>query len=1080
MGLSVTVSDSSSIPPLPEPGRVVEVRGSAWAVSDVRAQGLPRSPADETIAHLTHVVDLQSLDDDRLQETLSVVWELEVGHSVSPAQGLPETINPDGFDDPVTLAGFVDALRWGAVTSADPNRYQAPFWSGVNVEAYQLEPLRRALAAPRANLLLADDVGLGKTIEAGLVIRELLLRHRARTVVIVCPPSLALKWQDEMREKFGLDFVVVNSELMSEVRRSHGLHANPFLMYPRVIVSMAWLPQTRAQRLLRDVYSQASNSKSAKQYAFDVLVVDEAHHVAPSSPSALSGGRGYALDTQRTVAVRELAGKCEHRLFLSATPHNGHPESFSALMEMIDSRRFSRGAIIDREALKDVTVRRLKRDLPAKGFKQRRLDLLPFEPRDDEEEMFGLLDSIVTASAQQNGKKPTGDIVSMLLKKRFLSSPYAFGTTLSHYVSAKGGGGLLEEDYDDIFGEGQADEEEGLWEHDEAQRLRDSKGSDPLVAASPEQLQKLIDWGLGFEGRADSRLDALVGYLDKVCRPDGTSWTDDRVVVFTEYADTVDWLERVLTQKGFGEVIAVIQGSTPTDERETIREQFTEHPSKEPVRVLLATDAAGEGIDLQDHCHRLVCFDVPFNPSRLEQRIGRIDRYGQTKEPQILHFAPKPADANKEHSLFKADAEFMARIARKVANVEHDLGSVNQVIGDEIHRHFARASGRRNKATKVDPNAAINEALAGGIELNARLTQLEEGFEASRSAMHLEARNLRRVVDTALRLDHQLPLIPFPFDPDDPAGDRASEFAIRMLPRPQRSHSATDEDVFEVPQLSRPWQPALTGLYTRLRPEVARPITFDAEVARNRNDVVYVHLGHPIVQKSQRLLRSALWSAASPLKRVTAVVVDDLQESFVAAVTRMVLVGRGGSRLHEEVFLAGVRLKGRRAMAEERAEEALELALDGDLVLADQVVRSHIAEMWNAPDSPLRLRLEESMDDRARRRQDAVSKQLEQRAVDDARRAREIYAAFRTNLKESLDILRRAEEEEAAKLFSDDQQMQRRRDIDAMVRRLDDLGDEEIRELESITARYAEVKPHTTAAAVVFALTPADAAEWGR
>lgn len=117
------------------------------------------------MSQLSHVVDLQSLDEGRLNETLSVVWELEVGHTVTPPQGLPDSVNAESFDDPSTLAGFIDALRWGAVTSADPNRYQAPFWSGVNVEAYQLEPLRRALASPRANMLLADDVGLGKTIE---------------------------------------------------------------------------------------------------------------------------------------------------------------------------------------------------------------------------------------------------------------------------------------------------------------------------------------------------------------------------------------------------------------------------------------------------------------------------------------------------------------------------------------------------------------------------------------------------------------------------------------------------------------------------------------------------------------------------------------------------------------------------------------------------------------------------------------------------------------------------------------------------------------------------------------------------
>lgn len=249
---------------LPEPGQVVEVRGSTWAVADVRRQGLSRSSADDSRPEFDHIVSLQSLDEDRLGEELDVVWELEVGHTVAPDQGLPETITVDTFDDPNQLAAFVDAVRWGAVTSADAGAYQSPFRSGVKVEAYQLEPLRRSLQAPRTNLLLADDVGLGKTIEAGLVVQELLLRHRARSVVIVCPPSLALKWQDEMREKFGLEFVILNSQLLADARRSHGLSANPFHLFPRVIVSMAWLPGLRAQRLLRDVYSQVGKVKDRK------------------------------------------------------------------------------------------------------------------------------------------------------------------------------------------------------------------------------------------------------------------------------------------------------------------------------------------------------------------------------------------------------------------------------------------------------------------------------------------------------------------------------------------------------------------------------------------------------------------------------------------------------------------------------------------------------------------------------------------------------------------------------------------------------------------------------------------------
>jgi superfamily II DNA or RNA helicase len=1047
-----TQSTRPALPTLPEPGQVVEVRGSTWAVANVQAQGLPRSPADESTARLSHVIDLQSLDEDRLGEQLCVVWELEVGHTVSPPQGLPDVIHAEAFDDPTTLAGFVDAMRWGAVTSADPNRYQAPFWSGANVEAYQLEPLRRALGAPRTNLLLADDVGLGKTIEAGLVIQELFLRHRARTAVIVCPPSLALKWQDEMREKFGLDFTIVNSGLMAQVRRTHGLHANPFQLFPRVIVSMAWLPQVRAQRLLRDVYAQVTNPKTSKRFAFDILVVDEAHHVAPSSPSA-AGGRGYAVDTQRTVAVRQLADKCEHRLFLSATPHNGHPESFTALMEMIDPRRFSRGALLDSTALKDVTVRRLKTDLSGKGFKKRTVSALDFTPSDGEQESFSLLDDIVTKSAKQNGTKPTGDIVTMLLKKRFLSSPFAFGMTLSHYLSSKAGRGLSEDDYDDVFGEGQADEEEGLWEQDEAERLRESKGSDALVAADPGQLESLMEWGLSYESRADSRLDRLIGFLDAVCRPDGKTWSNERVVIFTEYAHTVDWLTRVLRQRGYVEErLAVIQGSTKPEDREYIRSQFTADPAQEPVRVLLATDAAGEGIDLQTHCHRLVNFDIPFNPSRLEQRIGRIDRYGQTEEPQVFHFVPVAGA-----STYSADVDFMSRIARKIAQVQYDLGSANQVVGEEIQTHFAKRTPAKVKSKGVDTNEVINAALAGGMELNSRLTQLEQGYDASRTEMHLDPANMRRVVDTALRINHQSLLVP------------NHEFA-----------QDTDAEVFDLPTLTSGWHDTVRGLDTRLNPGVQRPITFDADAAEGRDDLVYVHLGHPIVQKSQRLLRRSLWSVDSPLSRVTAVVVDDLEESFVAAVTRMVLVGRGGIRLHEEVFLAGVRVKGRRAMAEEKAEAALDRALDREgLALAQPQVRDQLCDLWNVPNAPLRVRLEESMRARADRRHDLVLEQLAKRQAADTQRAHEIFAAFRTNLRDSLAALKAAEDEAQGQLFADpDQQRQWRRDVEAMTRRLDELDDEEAREIAAITDRYADVKPHTTAAAVVFALTREDAEGW--
>ncbi|MEU7906317.1 DISARM system SNF2-like helicase DrmD [Actinoplanes sp. NPDC049118] len=1028
---------SAVVSAVPDPGQIVEVRGSTWAVAHVAEQSLPRSPADESAAVLDHAVTLQALDEDRLGEELTVIWELEVGQTITKAQGLPANLLPEAFDDPHDLAGFVDAMRWGAVTSADDRSFQSPFRSGVSVEAYQLEPLRRALAAPRTNLLLADDVGLGKTVEAGLVVQELLLRHRARTAIIVCPPSLSIKWQDEMRDKFGLEFVIVNSEMMREVRRAHGLAANPFRIFPRVIVSMAWLPQLRAQRLLRDMYAPASRG-SGHRYAFDILVVDEAHHVAPSSPSAATGARGYAVDTLRTTAVRALADRCEHRLFLSATPHNGHPESFTALMEMVDPRRFQRGAKLDPKALDEVTVRRLKSDLPEQGFPPRVVQTIGFTPTEDEQARFAELDAALQARSDRDGG---GDITAMLLKKRFMSCPWAFGTTLRAYLDSRDGGtAALLAAYDEILGNEASDEEEGLWEQDEATALR--RGAS---AGDTQTLEQLAQWGLEYENRADSRLNALIAQLDEICRPKG-KFNEERVVVFTEYADTAGWLERILTQHGYGKVLAVIQGSTPSEDRELIRTWFSADPSRHPVRVLLATDAAGEGIDLQRRCHRLINFDIPFNPSRLEQRIGRVDRYGQKHSPQVFHFVPKDTSTT-----YAADMDFMARVARKVATVAQDLGSVNQVIGAEIQQHYG--GGHRPApapTTQVDSSEVVNRVLKGSRELNAQLTELAQGYADSKAELHLKPANLRRVVDTALRINHQPQLTP------------------------------TEEDgVCEIGAVSPAWQQTLVGLDTKLNPGQPRPFTFDDEQAKGRDDIAYVHLGHPLVTKAQRLLRRSLWSAESPLNRVTAVVVDDLPESVVAAVTRMVLVGRGGVRLHEEIFLAGVRMHGGRAMAEERAEAALDLALDAlQLTIASDTVRRRLAAQWNEPDAPLRAKLEESMTKRAHSRQAQVAGRLARRQETDAARAHKIFAAFRRNLADSLDELTAPERQAQLSLFQEDpdQQRQRQRDIEAMRRREAELSDEEAREIAAIEARYTDIKPHTTAAALVFALTPEDAA----
>src|SRR6266702_4911910 len=328
----------------PEIGELVRIRGAHWVVIGV----LESDPGTSTGQTL---VDLLSVSDGGYGAELKVIWEVEPGRAVLAAQTLPE-VTRTGFDPPRRLAAFLDAIRWSAVASADTRRLQAPFRSGVKIEDYQLEPVARALRAPRVNLLIADDVGLGKTIEAGLTALELLLRHRASRIMVICPAGLTVKWRDEIAEKFGLDFTVVDADLLKQLRRTHGLAANPFRVFPLTIVSLPWLRGPRCQRLLDEVLDESGPSA---QRALDLLIVDEAHHVAPVAPQ-----QAYAVDSQQTKAVRRLAGHFEHRLFLTATPHNGYTESFTALLEMIDPQRFARGVVPDAKARDAVVVRRLK------------------------------------------------------------------------------------------------------------------------------------------------------------------------------------------------------------------------------------------------------------------------------------------------------------------------------------------------------------------------------------------------------------------------------------------------------------------------------------------------------------------------------------------------------------------------------------------------------------------------------------------------------------------------------------------------------------------------------------------------
>ncbi len=1029
---------------VPGDGQVVLVRGEYWAVTEVKSQGLPRSSADDN-GQMQHLVSLSSLAEERLGHEIRVLWEIEVGASVLPDLGLPE-VSIDGFDDPQDFAAFLDSMRWGAVASADVRTLQAPFRSGARIEAYQLEPIRRALSAARVNLLLADDVGLGKTIEAGLVVQELLLRHRARTVCVVAPASLAIKWQEEMRDKFGLDFIIINSDELKIIRRTHGVHMNPFSFFPRVIISMQWLPGERAQRMLSEIYDKVDADKAGQARAFDILIVDEAHHVAPASPHlSANGRRGYAIDTLRTIAVRALAERCENRLFLTATPHNGYKESFTALLEMIDNRRFVRGADIDPKELAEVMVRRLKKNLTAAGvrnFPPRKVSALQFSPTEQELKAYQRLEDFLQRRKRDLKKAKVNDLSTLLLKKRFLSSPVSFAYTLDVYMDSRGGLIDDEPDYDLVLGVEADDLEEGHFEQNELSSLRST--SEMGAALSPEDyaiLKELAVWGRSYRGKPDSRLQALVEFLQGVTHNEQGEFNNERVVIFTEYVDTVEWIKSILEQRGFGDGrLAVIIGSTDAEERETIKAQFQADPKEQPLRILLATDAAGEGIDLQNYCHRLVNFDIPFNPNRLEQRAGRIDRWGQKYDPEIFHFG---TDGSADIG-YAGDIEMLARVLRRIVQQEEDLGSVNQLISDEIQAKLTGRKANSKKSSKTE-DLAIAKMMLGEREVRSGLTKLEDQLQETLDRLHVRPENLFRVVSTALQLDHQRSLV-------------------------EKLDNRSKTSVYEVPRLSLAWASSLNSLSTRLSPDIQRKITFDQQVAEGRQDLVLVHLGHPLVQHSARILRAALWRTDSVLRRVTAVTIPGLKDPVVAAVSRIVLVGKGGLRLHEEVFLAGVRLKGK-ALGEDASESLLEEYLDGkNLLPLSKSEHAKIAHVWNSDNSKngLPARLREAIAHRKTNRLKEVTELLGSRQDQDLLRVNEIFDRFDQVLKSSLDGALAGAELAEEQLF-DEEKVQRAKDVAKWSQRRETLEGERQREIKKIELRYLDVQPYEFSAALVFA-----------
>ena len=1028
----------------PEHGQLVEVRRRQWVVAEVVSSKLTSTSAQQ------HAVTLSSIDEDGLGEELEVIWEIEPGAQIIERAGLPSIT---GQDDSDTLEAFLDAVRWGAATNADRGFLQAPFRSGVSIEDFQLDPLVRAINMARVNLLIADDVGLGKTIEAGLVIQELLLRHRVRTVLIICPASLQEKWRVEMLEKFGLDFRVVDTAYIKQLRRNRGIHANPWTSHPRLITSMDWVKSGEGLRSMRDVLP-AHISYPRK---FDMLVVDEAHNIAPAA------GAHYALESQRTRFIRAISPHFQHRLFLTATPHNGYTESFTSLLELLDDQRFARNILPDEKQLSQVMIRRLKSDLvDAEGkplYAQRKLQALPVSYTALERSIHQMLNNYSTSREQgaQNGNFFGTSFVNQLLKKRLFSSPAAFASTLEKHIATVANGSQRKEKdamADRILqkailrvDEDYANDQE--LENAQSEAVEEaSRRAQPITLVQQQMLNELRSWAQTAKNQVDAKAKAVLDWLDAHLKTHG-EWNDHRVILFTEYRTTQQWMHEILASHGFGgERLAILHGGLSQDEREPIKAAFQTSPKDSTVRILLATDAASEGIDLQNHCNYLIHLEIPYNPNVMEQRNGRIDRHGQRqKEVLIWH----PVDGGEQGVVtIGGHGDDIIRALRKLESMRSDMGSVNPVIAPQMSGLIEGSLKDLDTRLAEAKIAKARRFVRADRELKDRVAKLHEKLLTTQSEFHLTPGHILMAVKTGLALAGRPPLEPCSLS-DAPAGS-----------------------IFRMPAFSGSWGRCTEGLRHPHTQQI-RPITFDHAVATGRDDVVLVHLNHRLVQMCLRLLRAEVWAQddVKKLHRVTVRSVPDalIDGPAVVVISRLVVTGGNHHRLHEELTVAGGYLGDKSFRREEGVNKVQQWLDQAKPLTATDSLFDAIRVRFDRSQNAILQSVDARSKDRLKFLTNTLQSRKQQEVADIGTVLDELEKAIQAELKKD-------QQPAQLSLFSEDERTQLRRDTAALEARLARIPSERLQEAQAIETRYAKLNDRTFPVAVIF-LVPSSAVQGG-
>lgn len=483
---------------------------------------------------------------------------------------------------------------------------------------FQLQPAHQVLQQLRPRLLIADTVGLGKTLEAGILTAELMRRGKARRILVVTTKSMMRQFQQEFWNRYTIPLTRLDSAGIQRIRRDIPANHNPFNYYDRTIISV-------------DTLKRDSEYRHYLESAWwDLIIIDEAHNVS------YKGNR-----TQSNRLAELLSQRSDALILLTATPHNGKKDSFASLMRMLDPTVLPVGADYTREDVDHLFVRRFKKDVREQmkqDFPERDVYRLACEASQTENLAFDALAELKLAS-DGTGARDGAMLFRTVLEKALFSSPAACLQTLRERLRK-----LENKDAS----------------HPDLAGLRDLQGL--VEAISPDQF---------------SKLQYLINQLRQ-----GPHWSwdgkdpSDRLVIFTERVETLKFLQKELPKAlGLkGEAVAILHGQLPDLDIQQTVEDFGKTHS--PLRLLIASDVASEGLNLHYQAHRLIHFDIPWSAMVLQQRNGRVDRYGQQQAPKIGYLF-----TYHRNDHIRGDRRYIEILVDKYEEISRNIGDASELMG---------------------------------------------------------------------------------------------------------------------------------------------------------------------------------------------------------------------------------------------------------------------------------------------------------------------------------------------------------------------------------------------------------------